>query len=301
MLKMIHLVQNENMKLYRKIGTWVMIGLLVVALIFLSSLNTFVDEKVNEKQMKATIEQEKIALDQPGISKQQKRFIERDIQLLELCVKYKVSYERIQIFLSSVVSVLSLITCLGVIVAASIVSKEFSDGTIKLLLIRPISRSKILISKYATVVLSAMGMLLLHFVLSSIMFNVLFKPAIYSFVVQDLFSQYGYFSIELLLVLTLAFMISTVFRNQGLAIGLTLFLYLTGGMIVQFLARYFSGAKYLLFANWDLSRSYEGVDPTVFPGLHGITTSFSISVIIFYYLAFIAITWVTFNKRDVAV
>lgn len=289
------------MKLYRKVGTWVMLAFLVVALILASILTTFIGEKMDEKQLQANIEQGKMVLTQPGMPKHQKESIEKEVHLLELSLKNKVSFERVQVFLFAVKKLLPLITCLLVIVAANIVSKEFSDGTIKLLLIRPVSRSFILFSKYATVLISAAGMLLIHFIVSSAMCNLLFKPALYPFISKELFAEYGYSVIVLILVATLAFMISTVFRSQGLAIGLTLFLVLTGDLIVQFLARFFSGTKYLLFANLDLSRSYEGIDSTMFPGFEGITTSFSVKVIVVYYLVFLCTTWYAFNKRDVSI
>ena len=49
--------------------------------------------------------------------------------------------------------VLSLVTIFAVIIAADSVAGEFSTGTIKLLLIRPWSRSKILLSKYISLLL----------------------------------------------------------------------------------------------------------------------------------------------------
>ncbi|UZN01022.1 ABC transporter permease [Lysinibacillus sp. MHQ-1] len=45
---------------------------------------------------------------------------------------------------------LTLVTLFTVITAASIVSSEFSTGTIKMLLTRPMSRAKVLTSKLLT-------------------------------------------------------------------------------------------------------------------------------------------------------
>ena len=47
----------------------------------------------------------------------------------------------------------SIVVLLTVIVAAGIVASEFSQGTIKMLLSRPVKRWKILTSKYLTVIL----------------------------------------------------------------------------------------------------------------------------------------------------
>lgn len=301
MLKMIQLVQNENMKLYRKIGTWVMIGLIVIALIGVSSLNCFIDGTMSEKQIKEALEKGKVVLNQPGITEVQKDSFKKEIRLLEFSLQNKISPERVEIFKYSIRGVLPLIALMVLIVAASIIGKEFSDGTIKLLLIRPVSRSTILLSKYITALLFSLAMLVLHFVISSVVLCILFKPTLLLYMYQDILNQYGYFSVELLVVLTLAFMISTVFRNQGLAIGLTLFLYFTGEIIVRFIARYFSGAKYLLFANLNLSQySGEVVNNELFAGLQGMTLAFSIKVLAVYYISFLFITWYSFNKRDVS-
>src|SRR5699024_11864309 len=50
-----------------------------------------------------------------------------------------------------------------IIVASSIVAREFTSGTIKFLLIRPISRNKVLLSKLFTIILISMMYLLLLF------------------------------------------------------------------------------------------------------------------------------------------
>ena len=62
-------------------------------------------------------------------------------------------------FMSEGMGAIGIIAVFVIIVAAGMVSSEFSWGTIKLLLIRPISRSKILLSKYLTLLLFA-GLLL---------------------------------------------------------------------------------------------------------------------------------------------
>jgi ABC-2 type transport system permease protein len=49
------------------------------------------------------------------------------------------------------VNLITMVTIFTVIVAAESVAGEFSGGTIKMLLIRPASRSKILLSKYISI------------------------------------------------------------------------------------------------------------------------------------------------------
>src|SRR5690625_4480784 len=61
---------------------------------------------------------------------------------------------------------LSIVSLLTIIIAAGIVANEFRWGTIKLLLIRPISRTKILTSKYIAVLLFALFTLLFVLIFS---------------------------------------------------------------------------------------------------------------------------------------
>src|SRR5699024_271444 len=56
-----------------------------------------------------------------------------------------------------------------IIISSDNVSGEFSRGTIKMLMVRPHSRWKILLSKYVAVLLFSLFMLLLLFVLSWLM------------------------------------------------------------------------------------------------------------------------------------
>ena len=73
---------------------------------------------------------------------------------------------------------------------------------------------------------------------------------------------------------TMAFMISAVFRNSSLAIGLSIFLMFTGAELTGLLAMKFEWAKYVLFANTDLMQYFEGV-----PMVEGMTLPFSLIMI----------------------
>jgi ABC-2 type transport system permease protein len=106
---------------------------------------------------------------------------------------------------------------------------------------------------------------------------------------------YGMSSINMIMLATMAFMISSVFRNSSLAIGISLFLLFTGGQLTQLLALKFSWAKYILFANTNLMQYYEGT-----PMVQGMTLTFSISILLIYFLAFQFFAFYVFNKRDVA-
>lgn len=91
---------------------------------------------------------------------------------------------------------------------------------------------------------------------------------------------------------TMAFMISSVFRNSSLAIGISIFLMFMGNTVTLLLANWFDWAKYLLFANTDLTQYLEGT-----PLVSGMTLSFSITMLVIYFVVFIGLAFWVFRKR----
>ena len=130
-----------------------------------------------------------------------------------------------------------------------IVANEFSEGTIKLLLIRPSKRWKILLSKYISVIGYTLLMLLVLLVVSFLVGGILFsfKGAGIPFLtnsngiitevnmIAHIVQLYGLQCINLVMMVTLAFMISTVFRNSAMAIGIGVFLLTVGNVITMLL------------------------------------------------------------------
>ncbi|OBZ08950.1 ABC transporter permease [Bacillus sp. FJAT-27264] len=255
------LIHNENIKIYSRARTWVMLLILAVMSALMPVLFYF---SASDKS-----------------------------HLMGLW----------ETFLMTVSVAFFLNTIFTVVVASDSIAGEFSWGTIKLLLIRPWSRSKILLSKYISMVLFSLlstGVLIAFGLGSAYLFSSQtgdvmtsltgWSPSAYSF--MDLLFRY----VELFLTATLAFMVSSVFRASGLAIGLSLFIIFAKNLIVIiFNPDRYEWAKYLLFTHMDL-RVYLSSD--VGPG--GVTLGFSIAVLAAYYLLFLLIAWIVFRKRDVA-
>ncbi|WLD91609.1 ABC transporter permease [Alkalihalobacillus sp. AL-G] len=188
-----------------------------------------------------------------------------------------------------------------IILAGSIVSNEFDWGTIKLLLIRPAQRSKVLLSKYITVLLIGIYILLIYLILAFIFGMLLFG---FSDITGDfeilnrLPMLYLNRLIEIEVMATLAFSISTVFRSSVFATGTAIFLVLTGRSFVEVLAHFnIEWGKYVLFANTNLSQFMNGNRPL----FEGMTLPFSITILSVYILIFLGGAWLTFCKRDVTV
>lgn len=227
-------------------------------------------------------------------------YLEQDIQ--------PVSYGAWQFVMENEM-LLSVVSLLTIIVAAGIVANEFRWGTIKLLLIRPITRTKILLSKYITVLLFALFTLVFVLVFSWIIGALFFgiegiDPKVvldqgdglaYVSVINEIITGYGYKLVNLVMMATFAFMISSVFRNSTIAIGLAIFLMMAGNQIVLFFAER-SWSKYILFANTDLSQYANGNTSLI----EGMSLGFSITVLLVYYAVFLLLSWLFFTKRDVA-
>lgn len=313
---MLSLIQNEWMKIFRRPGTYVMIAILILIVsvtgIFMKAQDQSVRADENWKQvlqqeneaLKRQLESSPLKMEQEYYKKQiaiNEYRIEHDIPLID---KYNVWS-----FVKDSSDLIVLAGLFTIIVSAGIVASEFTWGTVKLLLIRPINRNRILLSKYLTVLIFALLMLSILFVFSTLLGAILFGmpekaiPYLNYFggevveqsMVVHLLIYYGLSSIEMIMLTTMAFMISSVFRNSSLAIGLSLFLMFTGSQFTALLSIKFSWAKYILFANTDLMQHVEG-----FPLLEGMTLSFSILVLLVYYLLFLFLAFYVFKKRDVA-
>ena len=193
-------------------------------------------------------------------------------------------------------------TIFVVVVASDSVAGEFSWGTIKLLLIRPWTRSKILFSKYLSVllfsILSTLVMILLGFSTSYLLMSSTvdmgltptdMTPGSYALI------SWVFEYVDLFITIAIAFMVSTVFRSGALAIGLSLFILFTQGIFgMIFNPERYAWAKYILFTNMDLSQYMYG------DGLGGMSLGFSMIILAVYYVIFMGISWYVFSKRDVA-
>src|SRR5699024_1756436 len=204
-------------------------------------------------------------------------------------------------FIEENLGIVSIVSLLTIIVAAGMIANEFRWGTIKLLLIRPISRSVILLSKYIAVLLFAFFTAIFVMVMSLIVGAVFFgfdsfNPYVvisqgdgFAYVSQiaEIFAGYCYQLVNLVMMVTFAFMISAIFRNSAMAIGVAIFLMFTGTSIVGLFSEY-NWSKYILFANTDLSQyAHDGT-----PWIEGMTLGFSITVLIVYYVIFMALSWI---------
>lgn len=188
-----------------------------------------------------------------------------------------------------------MVTLLAIVVTAGAVAKEHSMGTIKLLLIRAQSRTKILASKYAAVLIYVFTLAAFILAASILTGQITFGMGEGSANLQDVLLASLYNFVYTVVYVTLTFMVGILTRSTGPAIGIGMLMVIVESMVVQLLAQY-DWSKYLLFLNVDLSMYDGGGSGPV----QGMSPTFSIVVLAVYLLLFLGAGFVTFKKRDVA-
>ncbi|MFC0302339.1 ABC transporter permease [Virgibacillus soli] len=312
---MLKLIYNEQMKMYIRKSTWIMYILLAVIIVGFAFLMQTADEtvKYTEENWQAELQKENEQLLAENAKETEEFLIEYNMEIMAENNYYlehdiKPPNEDTWYFLRESAGLLSLVSLFTIIIGSSIVANEFRWGTIKLLLIRPISRSKNLLSKYISVLLFALTATIFTFIISLLIGSILFGfdsinpiaaverdgQLIGVSIANEAISDYAYNLVNLVMMTTFAFMISVLFRNSTLAIGLAIFLMMAGNTIVAFFAER-SWAKYILFANTDLKSVANGT-----MWLEGMTLPLSLTILAIYYTAFMALSWIVFTKRDVA-
>ena len=203
----------------------------------------------------------------------------------------------------------SLIDIFTVVKAADAVAGEFSQGTIKLLLIRPWSRSAILLSKFLALLLFGLAITAAAFAVTLAVGTVFFG---YTASPEDMFSEMGrenpwsymllwylYQFISIVAIASLAFMMSAAFRSGGLTIGLSIFILLAGSLITNLLSLLDKPiVKYTLFPHLQLTSYLDGGTGPL--PQYPMTLGFSLAVLGVHFLVFVAVAWLVFSRRDVA-
>ncbi len=207
------------------------------------------------------------------------------------------------------------IPLLVLIVSIDIVSGERSEGTIKLLLTRPVKRWKVLLSKYVAMGLLVSLLILLVGILSYVIAGVVFGyrgwniPVLSGFVIENgslntryvhllpqwkyILMAYGLGWFVSLVVGTIAFMVSVLIRSTAAAMGVMLASLIAGGILSSF-ATSWTDAKYLYSVNLELTDYLAGQMPIV----EGLTMGFSLVNLTVWALAALVISFVVFIRQD---
>jgi len=310
---LISFIRNENMKIYKRKRTWVMIAIVLLYVVLqIVNLKTAGSDAVNDN-WRVQLEQKNVQLRQEAsksdalnieIKQAEKHivlnqyYLDKDIPPSTNAWTFAVSLVRNIIFAVSLISI---------IIAGEIVAAEFVSGTIKLLLTRSASRTKIYISKYVAAIL--FGLMLS---VAGILTSIFLGGFIFGF--DGLADSYFYVKNQaveevpmlqallvgyvlnipfLLIVITLAFMISAAFRSTTFSIVISLLVSLTG-FIIAIAMDGWSWTKYFVFSHTDLTPYIYGN-----PSVDGVTLGFSLVFIGIHLAVMYLVSYPIFVKRDV--
>ncbi len=202
------------------------------------------------------------------------------------------------------------------VISADIVSSEHSTGTIKLLLTRPVSRWKILMSKLITLIfftsLVVLSTGILCYLISGIVFgyggwdmpvfiNIGAAGADVDFskvqaVDQWLFilMEFGLVWFAALIVAIMSLMLSVLVRSTAAGMGIMLAVLISGTILSNMVSSW-ETAKYLFMVNLELTDYLTGA----LPPIEGMDLAFSLSVLSVWGIASLIVSFVVFTRKDV--
>ncbi|USK68669.1 ABC transporter permease [Peribacillus asahii] len=325
---MINLIQNEMMKLLAK-KRLLIIGVIVAVLVVLFTYAQY--KQAEEQREKLGTDDWRTAVQQQIIDIQNRlsssRMLDEWREQLQVTVKQQQYYldhninpsepgaaTFTRMFIENASSL--FIPLLVMIVASDLVSSESSQGTIKLLLTRPVPRWKILMSKYITLLLSISIIVAMTGVLAYALSGVVFgyhgwnAPTITGFTVeagnvdtsgvrlisqwQLLLMDFGLVWYIAVVVGTLAFMLSVLIRSTPAGMGIMLAALISGAILNNMVSSWES-AKYFFMVNLQLTNYLSGVAPPV----EGMTLLSSVLILFVWWLAALIVSFIVFIRKDV--
>ncbi|MFJ8258201.1 ABC transporter permease [Peribacillus asahii] len=325
---MINLIQNEMMKLLAK-KRLLIIGVIVAVLVVLFTYAQY--KQAEEQREKLGTDDWRTAVQQQIIDIQNRlsssRMLDEWREQLQVTVKQQQYYldhninpsepgaaTFTRMFIENASSL--FIPLLVMIVASDLVSSESSQGTIKLLLTRPVPRWKILMSKYITLLLSISIIVAMTGVLAYALSGVVFgyhgwnAPTITGFTVeagnvdtsgvrlisqwQLLLMDFGLVWYIAVVVGTLAFMLSVLIRSTPAGMGIMLAALISGAILNNMVSSWES-AKYFFMVNLQLTNYLSGVAPPI----EGMTLLSSVLILFVWWLAALIVSFIVFIRKDV--
>lgn len=195
------------------------------------------------------------------------------------------------------------------IFAGNIVANEYSQGTIKFLLVNPVKRWKILASKLFTVMTLAFVLLLIVFIFSGLCASLFIgangqkaawltvtdgkvrESSALAFIIEQWLLQ----SITLFVLVTLAFSLSTFSRKSSVAISLSIVCIFVGNTITSLLAVFeCDWGRFLLFANLDIRGIAAGESM-----FYRQSVGFAVFVLVEHMVVFIITAFDSFRRKSV--
>src|SRR5262252_5700584 len=318
------LVENEMLKLLRRRRFRLALLILVALLGLIVYGQTRIRERTGGKDWRIRA-QERIAsmqnqLRSGRMPKTAERWARFEVSRLQYHVDRNINPDEISgpLFARGFATAASylLLPLLALVFASDIVSSEFTQGTIKLLLTRPVSRARVLTSKLAALLLAITLAVLLGGVVAYALGSLAFGPRGWGAPIltgfrlsgdavdlssvravplwEDAVVVFGLAWFATLSVGMLAFLASVVLRSTAASMG-TMFAALIAGTILPRLAPSWEAQRYLFVTNLPLPDYYSGSPPPI----PGITVVFAVVVLALWSAAAILAAFLVFVRRDV--
>ncbi len=209
-----------------------------------------------------------------------------------------------------------LLPLLAIVFASDVVSAEFAQGTIKLLLTRPVGRARVLASKLAALALAITLTVLFGGAVAYVFGGLAYgyggwgAPVLAGFRVagerldpaavraiplwQDAILAYGLAWFAALCVGAIALLTSVLLRSTAAAMG-TMLAALIAGTILPRLASTWESQRFLFVTALPLADYYSGSPPPI----TGLTVGFGAAVLAAWALAALVAAFAVFTRRDV--
>ncbi|HEY5562134.1 MAG TPA: ABC transporter permease subunit [Clostridiaceae bacterium] len=324
MKSFLNLVSIENFKMWKRLSTKVML-IVLVGIILLAfgimkyynvSQNISTDNKVSatwKEDTQKQLEGDKLALaqlekDTSAKKNEQIKSLKKAIAQEEYIVAHDIKPETKQNVWSKIsTNNFSQIIALLLIIACSAnVAGEFTEGTMKMMIPRPYSRSQILTAKFIASLFYGIVLLGVTFILSFLLTGLLSgfnnlgakemlwtgSSIVYIPAVIRTLIIYALDLLQILVYVIFAFALSAIFRSRSIATGFSLFMLLAGANLISFLSSLFSWGKFLPFATPTLSFY-------IITDIQNTTLGFALIMSAIYSVIFLIAGYYTFNKRDI--
>lgn len=332
------LVSIENKKIRRRVSTWVMMIILAVTILGLSGLLKYIYSNPQIQAMytgtlqvdpdadwqttlRNQIAAEKAQLLQAESSSE--KLTKNRISQLEMYIakdEYALEHNLgpdylntvwnkvIQLDVSSNPNVGGTIALFVIITLSALIAGEFSDGTMRMMIPRPYSRSEILTAKLISTLLYTLILFVEALVVGFIIMGLFFgfggigatslfwtgSKVIEIPAVINTFMIYGLDFLQVFVFISFALLIAVLSRSRAISTGISIFLLLVGTSLFQLLATFFEWGKYIVFSVSNFSSFVSRGAP-----FEGTSLGFALIISALYVAAFLFFSYFSFSKRDI--
>ncbi|MGE6488595.1 ABC transporter permease [Paenisporosarcina sp. NPDC076898] len=325
---MINLVQNELIKLVRKKRLYVIVAIVavLVALFTYAQMKEVktLQERLGTTDWRTQLQQDIVnsqnRLASKTIPDDFRKYLLISVSQQEYYLEHDVDPSApgaptfMRIFLENSIDL--LMPLMVVVVVGDLVSSELSGGTIKMLLTRPVKRSRILLSKFLTMILSVSFIVLSLGILSYLISGVVFGYSGWTMPILTGFSTNGYDLVTTnvheigqwqyllmefgltwfvgIIVGSITLMLSVLMRSTAAVTGVMLATLISGPILAN-MASSWESAKYLFMVNLRITNYISGGAPPI----QGMNLGFSMVILTIWGITALVVAFITFTKRDV--